>query len=465
MPWYLWGSWRERPGWWLGSAGGRPGGFGGISYGAGGFVSPGGFPLGIQEVTINRSLLQPLNIEIDLLIGEVKTEEKEQIKTLNNKFVSFIDKVRFLELQNKALETKWCLLQEKTATSKASANELHPFFESYIGCLQAQLGRLKMGRGRLDGELGMMQALVQEYKRRYEDEINKHSETENDFMVLKKDVDTYYMTKVDLEIQVESLTNEFNFLKAIYEAEYNQVLSESSDISVVLSMDNNRHLDLDSIITVAKAQYEEIAEKSKAEAQTLYKTKVNTLETMAGKHDDDLRSTKHEIAELNRVIHRLRAETESVNKQNANLQAEIVDAEQRGELTLKDAQTKLAEFREALQQAKENLAHLFRNYQDLMNIKLGLDVEIATYQKMLEGEECRISGEFQSPVYISVVKHMSSNKIISVGGNNSSGRGGWRGNRGGQGIQQSIQQGRGYTTVGKGVQSGSTSISMGTNCV
>ena len=43
---------------------------------------------------MNQSLLQPLNVEIDPQIGQVKTQEKEQIKTLNNKFASFIDKVR-----------------------------------------------------------------------------------------------------------------------------------------------------------------------------------------------------------------------------------------------------------------------------------------------------------------------------------------------------------------------------------
>ena len=44
-------------------------------------------------MTVNQSLLQPLNVEIDPQIGQVKTQEWEQIKTLNNKFASFIDKV------------------------------------------------------------------------------------------------------------------------------------------------------------------------------------------------------------------------------------------------------------------------------------------------------------------------------------------------------------------------------------
>ena len=47
-----------------------------------------------------------------------------------------------------------------------------------------------------------------------------------------------------------------------------------SDTSVVLSMDNNRNLDLDSIIAEVKAQYEQIAQRSRAEAEAWYQSKV-----------------------------------------------------------------------------------------------------------------------------------------------------------------------------------------------
>lgn len=50
-----------------------------------------------------------------------------------------------------------------------------------------------------------------------------------------------------------------------------------SDTSVVLSMDNNRNLDLDSIIAEVKAQYEEIAQRSRAEAESWYQTKVSSV--------------------------------------------------------------------------------------------------------------------------------------------------------------------------------------------
>lgn len=50
-------------------------------------------PGGIHQVTVNKSLLTPLNVELDPKIQKVRAQEREQIKVLNNKFVSFIDKV------------------------------------------------------------------------------------------------------------------------------------------------------------------------------------------------------------------------------------------------------------------------------------------------------------------------------------------------------------------------------------
>ncbi|XP_004388414.1 keratin, type II cuticular Hb3-like [Trichechus manatus latirostris] len=355
--------------------------FGYRSGGVGGLSAP-----CITTVSVNDSLLTPLNLQIDPNAQCVKHEEKEQIKGLNSRFAAFIDKVRFLEQQNKLLETKWQFYQNR----KCCESNLEPLFNGYIETLRREAECVEADSGRLASELSHVQEVLEGYKKKYEEEVALRATAENQFVALKKDVDCAYLRKSDLEANVEALTQEIDFLRQLYEEEIHILHSHISDTSVVVKMDNSRDLNMDSIIAEIKAQYDDIASRSRAEAESWYRSKCEEMKATVIRHGETLRRTKEEINELNRVIQRLTAEVENAKCQNSKLEAAVSQAEQQGEAALNDARCKLAGLEEALQKAKQDMACLLKEYQEVMNSKLGLDIEIATYRRLLEGEEHRL---------------------------------------------------------------------------
>ncbi|KAL0611683.1 Keratin, type II cuticular Hb5 [Plecturocebus cupreus] len=315
--------------------------------------------------------------------------------------------------------------------------------------------------GRLASELICMQEVLEGYKKKssvpgafppglsllgYEKELALKATAENEFVLLTKDVDCSYLRKADVVTSVEPLREESVFQRSLdeevklspsqEEQEIRLLQSQISDTSMVGKMDNSRELNMDLVVAEIKAQYDDIAGRSRAEAETWYQTKCEEVKATVTQQGENLRRTKDELNELNRRIQRLTAEVENAKQQppvagttGVHYQARLIffflvemgfhhvgqaglelltsgdpltlafqtlqagaamaQSEQQGEVALSDACCKLAELEGALQKAKQDMVCLLKEYQVVMNSKLGLDVEIATCCKLLEGEEIR----------------------------------------------------------------------------
>ena len=75
--------------------------------------------------------------------------------------------------------------------------------------------------------------------------------------------------------------------------------------------------------------------------------------------------------------------------QNASLSAQLTDFQRQKDDQIRALQQQIRKLQEELQRINDDLGELTRQYQDLLYVKLALDAELATYNKLLSGEEQR----------------------------------------------------------------------------
>ncbi|KAM8722639.1 keratin, type II cytoskeletal 8-like isoform 2-T2 [Acanthopagrus schlegelii] len=315
-----------------------------------------------------------------------KSREKEDMVGLNDKFVRLIDKVKSLEDENKKLDTKLKILKEQEDYDGKIDNIVRQIEDE----LQQQIDSLLRDQEKLQAELRKNQEEVEDTRKSYEDEFQKKADLENEFVVNKKDVDEGHLEAVDLALELEDLMGKLDFLRVGFDEEIKELESQVQNQTVILRDDSRRSLNLDEIIESVKKQYENMANRSRQEAEHWNQKKMDALVLHAGQREQDVRDLRREISDVVRHIQRLKGDLESLIRKEESLKQDINEARAEGDGNVEKARDDISQLKEALRRAKQDLAGQIRDHQELMNLKLALDIEIATYHKLLEGEEQRM---------------------------------------------------------------------------
>lgn len=278
-------------------------------------------PMGIDTFDFAQSTALSNELKI------IRTNEKEQMQGLNDRFATFIEKVRHVEQQNKALEAELAVMRQR----HAEPSRLAELYQQEIRELRAQLEQVCAERERVALERDAAEEELQKAQERCEEEARRRDEAERTLQAFRKDVDDASLARLDLERKVESLLDEIGFLRKVHDEEVAELTSviQASQVSVELEVSKP---DLTSALKEIRTQYESLASKNLQSAEEWYRSKFADLNEQASRSNEVIRASREEVNEFRRQLQSKTIEIESLRGTNESLERQIREMEDRHNL-------------------------------------------------------------------------------------------------------------------------------------
>ncbi|XP_036052610.1 keratin, type I cytoskeletal 16 isoform X2 [Onychomys torridus] len=369
-----------------GIGGGYGGGFsssssfgGGLGSGFGGGIFGGGFGGGLGGGFGGGD---------GLLVGS----EKVTMQNLNDRLASYLDKVRALEEANTDLEVKirdWYQRQRPTEIKDYS-----PYFKT-IEDLKSKIIAATLENAQPILQIDNARLAADDFRTKYEHELALRQTVEADINGLRRVLDELTLARTDLEMQIESLKEELAYLKKNHEEEMLALRGQTGgDVNV--EMDAAPGVDLSRILNEMRDQYEQMAEKNRRDAEAWFLSKTEELNKEVASNSELIQSGRSEVSELHRVFQSLEIELQSQLSMKASLENSLEETKGRYCMQLAQIQGLISSVEEQLAQLRCEMEQQNQEYNILLDVKTRLEQEIATYRRLLDGEDIHSSSQHSS---------------------------------------------------------------------